>query len=214
MCKHPSAEAILATSGGLYSASLDGMDLAGQLILEVKCPYKSQTSALWNDAVVGLVPLYYRLQVQHQLMVSGAALAHFWVSDGTQGLLIPVERDEAAMQAIRAGWDAFQLYLDTDTPPPLSDADTVVREDAAWSAAASAFAQAKQAADLADAALAQARETLVALALHPKETGGGVSVTRFWKVGAVAYAKVPQLQGMDLSAYRGKSRGEVRVSMN
>ena len=61
--------------------------------------------------------------------------------------------------------------------------------------------------------LALARDALVALALHPKATGGGVSVTRFWKAGAVAYAKVPQLQGLDLTAYRGKSREEVRISV-
>ena len=204
----------LVLQDGPYSASLDGMDLDGRLILEVKCPYRGQDSALWKDALAGRVPEHYQLQVQHQLLVSGAQRAHFWVFDGNQGLLIPIERDEGVMERIRQGWEAFHLYLDADTPPPLSDADTVIREDGAWTAAARAFAEAKVAVDSADAVLAQAREALVALALHPKETGGGVSVTRFWKVGAVAYAKVPQLQGMDLSAYRGKSRGEVRVSMN
>ncbi len=203
----------LVLQDGLYSASLDGMDLDGQLILEVKCPYKGQTSALWNDAVVGLVPQYYRLQVQHQLMVSGAALAHFWVFDGTQGLLLPIERDEDAMQAIRAGWDGFQVYLDTDTPPPLTDADTVVREDSGWSVAAQAFMQAKAKAEAADAVLVQARQALVALAQHPREQGAGVAVTRFWKAGNVDYKRVPELKGVDLGLYRGKAREEVRVTL-
>jgi hypothetical protein len=57
----------------------------------------------------------------------------------------------------------------------------VQREDADWAAAAGAFAQAKQAADLADDVVIKAREALVALARHPKEQGAGVSVTRFWK---------------------------------
>jgi predicted RNase H-like HicB family nuclease len=116
------------------------------------------------------------------------------------------------MERIRRGWDIFQSFLDSDTPPPLTDADTVILEDGAWSAAVRAFAEAKAAVDSADAVLAQAREALVALAVHPRETGGGVSVTRFWKAGAVTYAKVPELQGLDLSAYRGKSREEVRIS--
>ena len=202
----------LVLQDGPYSASLDGMDLDGQLIVEIKCPYKGQASKLWNDAVVGLVPEQYQLQVQHQLMVSGAVLAHLWVYDGTQGLLLPIERDEAAMQRIRDGWDQFQTFMDSDTPPPLADADTVQRSDAAWTAAAQVFAEAKRATDAADAALATARDQLVALAQHPREQGAGVSVTRFWKTGNVDYKKVPLLNGVDLSLYRGKAREEVRVT--
>jgi predicted phage-related endonuclease len=203
----------LVLQDGRYSASLDGMDFDGQLILEVKCPYKSQASALWNDAVVGVVPAQYRLQVQHQLMVSGAASAHLWVFDGKQGLLLPIERDTEVMERIRLGWEQFQGYLDSDTPPPLTDADTVQRHDTAWTAAAAAFANAKAAVDSADAVLTQAREALVRLARHPKETGAGVSVTRFWKAGNVAYAKIPALKDIDLNQYRGSSREEVRVSV-
>jgi putative phage-type endonuclease len=197
-----------------YSASLDGMNLEGDLILEVKCPYKGAESALWKDALEGQIPGYYRLQMQHQLMVSGAALAHFWVFDGEAGILIPVERDEVSIQRIRRGWEAFAVYLDSDTPPPLTDADTVCRDDAAWSVAARAYAEAKSAVESADAVLAQAKEALVALAQHPKEQGAGVSVTRFWKTGNVDYKKVPALKCVDLEPYRGKAREEVRVSIS
>ena len=133
----------LVVQDGPYSASLDGMDLDGQLIVEIKVPYKGQTSALWNDAVVGVVPEHYNLQVQHQLMVSGATRAHLWVFDSTQGILLPVERNEGIIDRIKAAWEAFQPCLDTDTPPALTDADTVQREDEAWTAAATAFAEAK-----------------------------------------------------------------------
>lgn len=201
----------LVLQDGRYSASLDGINLQGDLILEVKCPYKGADSALWKEALAGQVPVYYQLQVQHQLMVGGAALAHFWVFDGQQGLLIPVERDEAAIERIRRGWEAFQGFLDTDTPPPLTDADTVIRDDVVWLEAAKAFSLAKQASDLADVALAQAKEGLVCLVKHPRESGAGVSVTRFWKQGSVAYAKVPELQGVDIDKYRGKAREEVRI---
>jgi hypothetical protein len=118
-----------------------------------------------------------------------------------------------AFQRIKDGWDWFQTFLDTDTPPPLTDADTVLRADADWAAAAQTFAAAKQAADLADEAVAKAREALVNLAKHPKEQGAGVSVTRFWKAGAVAYKAVPELKGVDLEKYRGKLREEVRVTV-
>ena len=202
----------LVLQDGAYSASLDGMDLDGGLIVEIKCPYKGQSSVLWNEAMVGEVPAHYELQVQHQLMVSGAALAHLWVFDGTQGLLLPIERHEGAMDRIRTGWDLFQQFVESDTPVPLTDADTVLREDTAWTAAAQAFSEAKRATDAADAALAKARDGLVALAQHPREQGSGVSVTRYWKAGTVDYKKVPALKGVDLGLYRGKAREEVRVT--
>ena len=78
-------------------------------------------------------------------MVSGAGQAHLWVFDGERGLLRTIERDLAAMEAIRAAWDEFAVFLTTDTPPPLIDADTVHRDDAQWAQAALAYTQAKQA---------------------------------------------------------------------
>ncbi len=202
----------LVLQRGRYSASLDGMTLDGELIVEIKCPYKGQDSELWKQVKAGHVRDHYAAQVQHQLMVSGARLAHLYVFDGVQGLLRPIEPIEHAVQRIQNGWDQFQVYLDTDTPPPLTDADTVVRDDPDWVTAAETFASAKMAADLADQAVAAARDALVALARHPKEQGAGVSVTRFWKAGAVNYKAVPELKGVNLEKYRGKLREEVRVT--
>jgi len=76
-----------------------------------------------------------------------------------------------------------------------------------------AFTSAKLAADLADQAVATARDALVALAKHPKEQGSGVSVTRYWKAGAVNYKAVPELKGVNLEKFRGKLREEVRVTV-
>lgn len=114
------------------------------------------------------------------------------------------------MHRIRDGWDNFQHYLSSDTPPPLTDA--VLREDADWAHAAQAFAHAKTASDAADAALAQARDALVALTKHPRELGAGVAVTRYWRAGNVDYKKVPALQELDLITYRGQAREEIRVT--
>ena len=201
----------LVLEAGGYSASLDGMTLEGDLVLEIKCPLRGTRSDLWQDVQSGQVPAYYGIQVQHQLMVSGADLAHLWVFDSSKGILHAIERDADAMERIQAGWDGFQQYLDADTPPPLTEADTVVRHDPAWAEAATAYTIAKRDADAQAERLEAARQALVALAQHPREQGAGVSVTRFWKQGNVDYKKVPQLQGLDLNPYRGKARQEVRV---
>jgi len=198
---------------GDYSASLDGITLEGDLLLEVKCPYKGQSSALWQAVSAGEVPEYYAIQIQHQLMVAGGATAHLWVFDGSKGLLLEVGRDEAVMASIRAAWDDFQQYLDNDTPPPLTDKDTVTRDDPVWALAAASYLDAKRKAEEATAILEAAREQLVALTSHPSESGAGVTVTRFWKQGNVDYKRVPQLAGVSLDGYRGKGREEVRVTV-
>lgn len=203
----------LVLEAGDYSASLDGMTLEGDLIVEIKCPMRGSQSSLWQAVAGGRAPEHYAVQVQHQLMVSRADVAHLWVFDGSVGILHEIKPDLALMERIRQGWDSFKGYLDGDTPPPLSEADTVVRQDAAWAEAARAFTEAKRAADLTAEGLEAARLALVALAHRPKEQGAGVSVTRFWKVGNVDYKRVPALLGVDLATYRGKAREEVRVSI-
>lgn len=191
----------------------DGITLAGDLIVEVKCPFRGRQSKLWREAREGTVPAYYAAQIQHQLMVSGAAEAHLWVYVEGEGLLLTLRRDVTAMEAIRGAWDTFSLYLDGDNPPPLSEADSAQRDDPAWGEAATAFVAAKRNADSAEEALDAARQRLVDLAMHPRETGGGVSVVRLWKAGNVDYKKVPELRGVDLDRYRGKGREEVRVTV-
>ncbi len=198
---------------GDYSASLDGMTLEGDLVLEIKCPVRGIRSDLWQGALDGQVPMHYRIQVQHQFMVSGARTAHLWVFDGTRGVLVIIERDEALMEAIKMAWDGFQPHLDGDTPPALSEADTRVRTDQVWQEAAQRYSELKRQADAVVEQLEQARQALLALAEHTKESGAGVAVSRYWKQGNVEYKRIPALQGLDLSPYRGKARQEVRVNV-
>ncbi len=203
----------LVLEAGVYSASLDGQTLEGDLILEIKCPLRGMRSDLWQDVAAGQVPEHYTAQVQHQLMVSGATTAHLWVFDGERGLLHTIGRDESLMNRICEAWDAFQGFLDSDTPPALTEADTVIRTDAAWTEAAAAYAAVKREAEALALRLEAARQAVIALAQHAREQGAGVTVTRFFKQGNVDYKRVPALQGLDLDLYRGKTREEVRVSV-
>jgi putative phage-type endonuclease len=53
----------LVLSEGAYSASLDGINLKGDLIVEIKCPFRGKTSPLWKEASEGRVPGHYNAQV-------------------------------------------------------------------------------------------------------------------------------------------------------
>ena len=196
---------------GDYSASLDGLTFDGSLIVEIKCPVKGQDSTLWKAVANGEVPEHYGWQIEHQLMVSGAALAHLYVFDGNEGLLREIAPQPARWQAIQDAWCTFMRCIETDTPPELTERDKVVRKDATWLAAAEVYLDLKRQAESLAALVDEAKEKLVGLASHPSESGAGVTVTRYWKQGSVDYKKVTELKGVDLNAYRGAGREEVRV---
>ncbi len=197
---------------GEYSASLDGITLEGDLILEIKCPFKGRDSELWKAVASGTVPEHYDWQMDHQLMVSGAARAHLWVYADGEGLLLEARPQPERWERIRAAWDAFMKCIAADTPPALTDRDTRERTDEEWRTAAEAYLRAKQDAEHSAAVAEDAKAALVALASHPSESGAGVKVTRFLKQGAVDYKRVPQIKDVDLEQYRKESRIEVRVT--
>jgi putative phage-type endonuclease len=198
---------------GDYSASLDGINLSGDTIVEIKVPFRGQVSELWQTVKSGKVPEHYRIQIMHQLMVSGAKRAYLWVWDGNVGIQTLIEPDQNTFEDIRAAWDKFVPYLDSDTPPPLTDQDTKVRLDAEWKDAAETYLRWKAVADDAQAKADAAKAKLVELTKHSRETGNGVAVTRYWKIGNVDYKKVPELIGVDLNLYRSTMREEVRVTV-
>ena len=198
---------------GDYSASLDGLTFDGGLLVEIKCPVKGKDSMLWQQVARGEIPAHYRWQLEHQFLVSKAALGHLYVFDGAEGILLEVCPCPERWEAIHEAWDGFMRCIETDTPPALTDRDKVLRKDAEWQAAAERYVRLKAEADLLVGRLDEAKEALVGLASHPSESGFGVSVTRYWKIGSVDYKRVPELAGVDLDGYRGKGRTEVRVTI-
>ncbi|GAA4414667.1 lambda-exonuclease family protein [Quisquiliibacterium transsilvanicum] len=197
---------------GEYSASLDGITLDGDVIVEIKCP-KSKTSSLLQEARAGRVPVHVYWQMQHQLLVSGARLAHLYVFDGKTGILIEQAAEPDCWETIRQGWEAFMAHVRDDTPPPLSERDVVLRTDPEWETAAREYMALKSAAEAVAGELEAAKQRLVALTTHTSEQGFGVTVSRYLKTGSVDYKKVPELAGVDLERYRGAARQEVRVTV-
>jgi uncharacterized protein with GYD domain len=80
----------------------------------------------------------------------------------------------------------------------------VIRTDTQWQSAANEYVALKQAAETAIEHLDAAKQRLVALASHTSETGGGVTVTRYWKQGSIEYRKIPELEALGLELYRGR----------
>ena len=107
---------------GEYSASLDGLTLSGDRVLEIKCPFKRRDSTLWKSVADGILPEHYELQVQHQLHVAGADMADVYVFDGTEGLLLEVTPRPDTWHRIHHGWDGFMRCVQEAQAPPLTAA--------------------------------------------------------------------------------------------
>ena len=154
------------------------------------------------------------MQIEHQLMVTKAALADVFVFDGAEGLLLEVVPDASTWPRIHEAWDRFATLIASKSAPPLSKGDVRERSDSDWNAAAAHYVEVKLFTEQAQMALAQAKDRLVALASHTSEAGGGVTVTRYWKQGAIEYKKIAELKALDLEQYRGAPREETRVTAN
>jgi putative phage-type endonuclease len=196
---------------GEYSASLDGLTLGGERLVEIKCPVKGRESTLWKTVETGRLPEHYQWQVQHQLMVTQASVADVFVFDGAESIQLEVAPRAEIWPQIHAGWDAFSKCLANKEAPPLTERDTRIRDDPEWLSAAAKYLELRTAYDELSARVDAAKECLVGLASHAKEQGGRVSVTRLWKRGNIDYKRVPELAGLDLEPYRAAAREETRV---
>ena len=104
----------------------------------MKCP-KSEDSRILSEAKAGRVPVEIYWQLQHQLLVSQADLAHLFVFDGKDGILIEQRFETAAWDTIRQDWDAFMGLVRSGEAPALTERDTVVGTDQLWQAAAETY---------------------------------------------------------------------------
>ena len=104
-------------------ASLDGLDLAGDICWETK---------LWNEELADCVrrndlPEHYTVQMDQELLVSGASRCLFTCTDGTPERLVSCwyEADPAKFAALVAGWRQFRADLAAYVPPAAAAAAPV-----------------------------------------------------------------------------------------
>lgn len=183
---------VVEDDDGIYAASLDGISVDGTRIIEIKSPYKGIDSDRWKSAIVGKVLIYDFLQVQHQLMVSGADSCDFivWVPDQDMQI-INVKAEPAEWEKIREAWDEFWPTIEE-------------RDDDDWREAALAYREAKKNADKAAQELASAKERLVSFLAGENSHGCGVNVKKLSRKGSIDWKQVQKerLADVDLEEYR------------
>lgn len=107
---------------GKYSASFDGLTMDGSIAFEHKTLNDQLRAALMSDAEVDALPLHYRVQMEQQLMVSGASkvlfMASKWAGEElTEEMHCWYTPDMDLRAQIVAGWDQFAADLAAYVPP-------------------------------------------------------------------------------------------------
>ena len=124
----------LVGTNGRYSASFDGITFGGDTIFEHKTLNMSLGHTPWDQGNGDHLPLQYRYQMEHQLMVSGAERALFMASKwDSEGQLIEERHcwyvsDNKLRDQLIAGWDQFEQDVAAYRANPPEQAAPVVAD--------------------------------------------------------------------------------------
>lgn len=190
-------------------ASLDGLSFDGSTLVEIKCPLSLRDRASAHE---GRIPSRYHAQLQHQLEVSGAEQAHYWSFDGRAGCLVKIRPDRDYMQRLVEAEAAFWRLVKENRWPDLADEELDLSADPNWRHAALRYREARLRLEDAASEEHELRATLECMATARRTYGCGVEVLQSSRKGAVDYAAVPELRGVNLEAYRKPPVAVVKIN--
>jgi putative phage-type endonuclease len=191
-------------------ASLDGLSFDGSTLLEIKCPLSPRDRASVQE---GRIPSQYHAQLQHQLEVSRAERAHYWSFHGGDGILIEIRPDREYAKRLLEAEAAFWQLVKEDRWPDLVNAELDLGADPAWRETAVRYREVRLRLEGATAEEHQLRATLEGLATARRTYGCGVEVLKSSRKGAVDYAAVAELRGVNLEPYRKPSVAVLKINL-
>lgn len=179
-------------------ASLDGIDLEGKNIVEIKCPGPDDHDMAFN----GHVPDKYYPQLQHQMEVTGLDQAYYFSFDGENGIVLKVNRNQPYIDKMIDKELEFYRCMCELEAPKLSERDYVEKDDNLWRNAAQQWRDIQQELVSLQAREEEVRASLIHLSGNTNCKGCGIKISRNIRKGNIDYKSIPELQGMDLEPYR------------
>lgn len=192
---------------GEYAASLDGAMFHddGTIVVPVECkaPYGGEYSETFKAAAAG-GPGYYRYQLQHQMWVTGAERMLYVVWTPGPVAVVWVKADPVLQETLRNAWDELMREVTESAFVPGEE----------WQFAADLWRLRKRKLAEAEREEREAREQLIELAPAGQSEirGGGVILRRSEVRGAIDYGRIPELQSVDLDAYRKPSTQRITLT--
>lgn len=190
------------------SASLDGIELDGKCIVEIKCPGSEDHKIALDNAV----PEKYIPQLQHQMEVCGMDWMYYmsYRSDSDYKI-IEVKKDHDYTNNLilkeREFWDRVQRK----EPPEDRCNKELLNQD--WIYLIDEWNQIQNNKQLNERREAEIKEEMLKLANYSPLQVGDLKITKSIRKGNVEYSQIPQLKGVDLEPYRKGSSEYWRITM-
>ena len=189
-------------------ASLDGLSFDGSTVLEIKCPMNTRDH---SAAKQGNVPPQYYAQLQHELEVSRAEEDHYWSFDGSAGSLVRVRSDREYLKRLLDAEAAFWQLVRENVWPEPAGGELDPSADPKWRHVALRYREAK-----VGWRRQQPKSTSCARYSEPRDRAQDLwfrhrALEKLPK-GAVDYAAIPELRGVNLETYRKTPVPVVRIN--
>lgn len=190
-------------------ASLDGWCPSAKVkALEIKCP----AAKTHSEAEAGRVPKHYIAQLQHQMEVAEIDCVAYCSYFNDQIAMIDVYRDEKYIKTMNALETEFYDRLCSFTAPECDDRDYIEIIDPDARNAAEQLLEVSVQLKKLEELQAVLKETLITASQHKNARIGNVKITKVVRRGAIDYAQVEALKGLDLEIYRKKPVTSWRIS--
>lgn len=181
-------------------ASLDGYSKEENCITEFKCSEKT-----FMDARDGIIPEYYKCQVQHQLLTTGCPIAFYVCFWKDSGVIIHVKRDEEFIEEYYPKAKEFYQRMINYDPPAFTDRDYIPMENNEWKQAAIRYRECTEEIKKMEETQKNYKNQLISLSNGKICKGSGLKLCKIVKKGCIDYANVPQIKEMDLEKHRKPS---------
>lgn len=183
-------------------SSLDGLDLDEKIMVEIKLNKKELHAIAKSDSVVD----HHYAQMQHQFATMPNIEQAYYVSFNQGDLaIVVVKRDNAFIADVVRQEASFYQNLVAIEPPELMERDFVERSDVEWRRLADAYKKAQERLKECEVIESSLRKEIIGLCGATNVQGGGLRVTKSYRKGNVDYKAIPELQGVNLDAYRKSS---------
>lgn len=189
-------------------ASLDGINHLGNALLEIKCG----GSKLHDMASRGMIPAYYKDQIQHQLLVTGAERCFYYSYNGTDGICIEVLPDPEFKTNFLPKAREFWRCIAMIDAPPLQESDySDMSEEPQWYALATEYKQVCEKMKALEEIKEGCRKGLLKLCCDKNCMGVGLKVMKTTMRGRIDYDAIPEIKGVDLDKYRKSSTAAWKI---
>lgn len=182
---------------GYMIATLDGIDINREIMVEIKCVNKE----LHKQAKNGKIPDIYYPQLQHQLEVSGLDHMYYFSFDGNDGVIVEIGKDKNYInQMIKEESDFYDCMINFNSPE-LTDKDFKIQGQD-WLNIANEMSEISEIIKSYEKKYETLKKNLYELSGDTNSCAGKYILKQWYEKGRIDYEAIPELKNVNLDNYR------------